>query len=58
MNTKPLRDRIQFGHESESLNRPAWTQYDQHAYRHKHTTDKRGRFLLLRDYYVRSGGCR
>ncbi len=53
---KRLADNLTFG-SSESLNRPAWTQYDQHAYKHKHCL-RNGRFTKLENYYVKSGGCR
>ena len=56
MNRKRISDNLTFG-SRESLNRPAWTQYDQHAYRHKHCL-RNGRFVRLENYYVKSKGCR
>ena len=52
------RDEVQFSSESESLDRPAWggpRGWD--SYKDKHTIQN-GRFVLLKDYYVRTGGCR
>jgi hypothetical protein len=43
--------------DSRSLNRPAWTQNDLHAYRHKHVMPKNSSDpAILRDYYVKSNG--
>lgn len=47
--------RIELGSNQESLKRPSWTSKDLHAYRHKHTT-VHGRFVILKDYYVKSKG--
>jgi hypothetical protein len=46
------KPRIEFG-SSESLKRPAWTQADLHAYRHKHT--QRG---IIENHYVKTKGLR
>ena len=44
--------------ERASLDRPAWTSEQEtgiwDAYKHKHTI-VRGRFVLLRDYYMKKG---
>ena len=56
MNRKRLAGSLTFG-SSESLNRPAWTQYDQHAYRHKHCL-RNGRFVKIIGYYEKTLGCR
>jgi hypothetical protein len=50
MDNTPQKPKLELG-SRESLNRPAWTQDDLHAYRHKHT---RGR--IVRDYYANSKG--
>jgi hypothetical protein len=46
--------------ESRSLERPAWTSDDLHAYNHKHVGAKRVgneiRPAILHDYYIKSEG--
>ena len=57
--TRKLADNLDFSARN-SLDRPAWASPEHgglHAYRHKHTI-RNGRFELLKDYYVRSRGCR
>jgi len=39
------------GNENESLNRPAWTQYDWYAYNHRHTLKG-----VDKDYFIKSCG--
>lgn len=40
---------------NNSNNRPAWTQYDLCAYRHKHAIIH-GKFRKLKDYYEKNKG--
>jgi hypothetical protein len=42
--------------ESESLKRPAWTQNDLYAFKHKRIVDRQGRSKILYNYYVLSKG--
>jgi len=37
----------------DDVTRPSWTQYDWHAYRHKHTLRR-----IIKDYYVKTKGKR
>lgn len=48
---------VELGDDSRSLNRPAWTQDDLHAYRHKHLTQRhKGWLSIIKDYYVKTKG--
>lgn len=39
--------------EGLSLQRPAWTQYDLYAYRHRHIGGKTG---IIKDFFVKTEG--
>ena len=52
-----MENELRFGTNIESLNRPAWTQYDLHAYRHRHVRPREDNGdCMLRDYFVKSHG--
>lgn len=48
------KDELNF-ESSKSLDRPAWIQNDLRAYKNKYVV-RRGKFMILKDYYVKSGG--
>ncbi|KKN19395.1 hypothetical protein LCGC14_0946060 [marine sediment metagenome] len=41
--------------ERDSLDRPAWTQADLYAYKHKHHLVA-GKYIVEKDYFVKSEG--
>ena len=47
-----MRKEIQLGGDRKSLDRPAWTSTDLHAYNNKHTFGGK----ILKDYYIKSMG--
>ena len=48
-------EKIRIHSDERSLDRPAWTQDDLHAYRHKHTLVN-GKRIIIKDYFVQSEG--
>lgn len=51
---------IKLGDNRESLKRPSWTQDNLNAYRDKYTVVRsqglKGRYAIIKDYYVKSKG--